>query len=188
MPGKLVILEGSPRRRGNSTTLAQQAAIGARESGAEVRNFYLQKMKIEPCKACEKCHETGICGIHDDMQVLGTEIKNADALLLSSPVYWFTYSAQLKACIDRWYAIWNGDHAFLKGKPVGVILAYGDTDEYTSGAINAINTFNSMFSFLKANFIGYVHGSLMDIGDASKNLDLMQQSFTLGQNLILSAK
>ena len=62
----------------------------------------------------------------------------ADALVLASPIYWFTCSAQLKTCIDRWYAVWNCEKALPKGKPVGIVLGYGDTDLHNSGGINAM--------------------------------------------------
>ena len=64
------------------------------------------------------------------------------------------------------------------------MLAYGDNDLHTSGAINAIHTFETMFGFLKARIVGWVHGSLSDIGDAQKHPELMQQAYQLGENLV----
>jgi multimeric flavodoxin WrbA len=183
MSKQLLILEGSPRRRGNSATLAHQAASGARETGAQVESIYLQGLKIAHCSACDNCRKTGLCSINDDMQTLYPKLSSADALLLASPIYWFTYSSQLKTCIDRMYALWNGNHNVFKGKPIGFILTYGDTDEYTSGAINAIKTFESMFNFLEAKIVEIVHGSLMDPDDAQNNPELLQRSFNLGKKL-----
>ncbi len=100
------------------------------------------------------------------------------------PFYWFTYSAQLKTCIDRWYSLWNYKHDAFKNKPFGVILVYGDTDLYTSGGIHAIHTFETMFRFLQARVVGWVYGSLMDVGDAQKHPGLMEQAFQLGQRLV----
>lgn len=103
--------------------------------------------------------------------------------MLASPIYWFTYSAQLKLCIDRWYALWNDKPASFKGKRFGIVLAYGDSDVYTSGAINAIHTFETMVRYLKSEITGWVYGSLSNVGDAQKHPELMQQAFELGKKL-----
>jgi multimeric flavodoxin WrbA len=184
MSKKILILTGSPRERGNSAALAQQTAGGAQDAGAQVESIYLHGLDIRPCDACDLCKETGVnCIIEDDMQNLYPKLLEADALVLASPIYWFTYSAQLKLCIDRWYGLWNNHHDFLRGKPVGILLSYGDSDLQTSGGINAIHTFETMFRFLQTPIVGIVHGSLSDPGDAAKNPELMQAAYDLGKQL-----
>jgi multimeric flavodoxin WrbA len=183
MRKQIVILKGSPRERGNSSVLANQARAGAEAAGASVETFYLHGMDIRPCDGCDFCRETGLCAIEDDMQTLYPKLLAADAVVLASLVYWFTYSAQLKTCIDRWYALWNLKHDAFKGKPIGIVLTYGDTDLYTSGGINAIHTFETMFRFLQANIVGWVYGSVMDVGDAQKHPELMEQAHQLGERL-----
>ncbi len=184
MPKKLLILKGSPREKGNSAVLADRAAAGAAEAGWEVRSVYLQTMDIRPCDGCDLCRDNGVyCVIEDDMQGLYPGLIEADALLLASPVYWFTFSAQLKLCIDRWYGLWNAENDAFRGKPVGIILTYGDSDLYTSGGINAISTYESMFKFLEARIVGTVHGSLMDVGDAEKHPELMDAAYELGRKM-----
>jgi multimeric flavodoxin WrbA len=182
MTKHILILEGSPRKKGNSSTLAAQAANGAREAGAEVESVYLQGLKIAPCNSCDACRKSGVCTIKDDMQELYSKLAAADGLILASPIFWFTYSAQLKTCIDRWYALWNGDHNFMKGKPAGVILTYGDSDLFTSGGINAIHTLDTMFDFLGAK-ADWLYGSLMDIGDAEKDAGFMASALALGKRI-----
>jgi multimeric flavodoxin WrbA len=183
MDQPVVILKGSPRTNGNSSALADQAAAGAISAGAKVESFILHDLDIRPCDGCDFCRETGMCVVKDDMQTLYPKLTAAGAVVLASPIYWFTYSAQLKTCIDRWYALWNGQPDFFRHKPVGVILTYGDTDVYTSGGINAIHTFETMFRFLQTEAAGWVYGSLSDPGDAQKNPDLMEQAFRLGKKL-----
>ena len=180
MSKQIVILKGSPRERGNSSVLADQVRVGAEAGGASVESFFLHGMDIRPCDGCDFCRETGVCVINDDMQKLYPKLLAADALVLASPIYWFTYSAQLKLCIDRWYALWNFKHDMFKGKPVGMILTYGDTDLYTSGCINAMHTFETMFRFLEADLVGWVYGTLMHVGDAQKNPELMEKAYRLG--------
>jgi multimeric flavodoxin WrbA len=181
---KVLILKGSPRERGNSATLADQAAAGAVQAGAEVESIYLHGLDIRACDGCDLCKEEGVpCVIEDDMQSLYPKLLQANALLLASPIYWFTYSAQLKLCIDRWYGLWNRHADAFRGKPVGFILTYGDSDLYTSGGINAIHTFETMFRFLHAPIIGMVYGSASDPGDVEKQPELMQAAFQLGRQL-----
>lgn len=182
MAKKLLILKGSPRERGNSAVLADRAAAGAVEAGWQVESIYLQTMEIRPCDACDLCREEQVyCAIEDDMQSLYPKLIEADALLLASPVYWFTFSAQLKLCIDRWYGLWSMEHDAFRGKPIGIILTYGDSDLYTSGGINALSTYESIFKFLEARMMGTVHGSLNDVGDAEKHPELMDAAFQLGR-------
>ncbi len=83
------------------------------------------------------------------------------AILVASPVYWFTISAQTKLCIDRWYALQGSQGNELAHKKFGLILTYGDTDPYTSGAINAIRTFQDMIRYIDADSVGIVYGSVI---------------------------
>lgn len=184
MTANILILKGSPRDLGNSATLAGQVAAGAREAGAQVESFSLHTMDIRPCDACDTCRETGgVCVIKDDMQTLYPKLRQADAIVLASPIYWFTFSAQLKGCIDRWYALESPEGSELAGKKFGIVLTYGDSDLYTSGAINAIHTFESMFRYIRADIAGLVHGTANDIGDVEKQPALMEKAYLLGQKL-----
>ncbi len=180
----VLVFKGSPRENGNSSTLADRAAEGAKAGGAEVEFFSLHGMDIHPCDACDICHETGVCVLKDDMQALYPKLTQADAIIIASPIYWFTMSAQTKLFIDRWYALESSQGNPLKGKPFGILLTYGDSDPYSSGAINAIRTFQDMFRYIGADLIGLVYGTAMDVGDALKQPDLMECAYMLGQKLV----
>lgn len=182
MTKNILILKGSPRERGNSAVLADRAAEGARLAGAQVESIYLHGLDIRPCDACDLCSD-GKCVIEDDMQPLYPKLAAADAILLASPVYWFTYSAQLKLCIDRCYGFQGDKWRPMAHKKFGIILTYGDTDLYNSGGINAIHTLETMCRFLKSEIVGIVHGSVMDPGDAEKQPVLLQQAYDLGRLL-----
>lgn len=180
MTKNILILKGSPREKGNSAVLADRAGNGAREAGAQVESIYLHGLDIRPCDACDEC-KTGTCVIEDDMTPLYPKLRAADGILLASPVYWFTFSAQLKLCIDRWYGFQGNQWREVNGKQFGLILSYGDTDLYTSGAINAIHTIETMCRFLKSELVGVVHGSLSEVGDAEQHPELLQQAYDLGK-------
>jgi multimeric flavodoxin WrbA len=186
MDGNLVlILKGSPRIKGNSALLAERVAAGAREAGAEVESFDLHGMNLRPCDGCDACQgsvDAG-CVIEDDMQLLYPKIREARSIVLASPVYWFTMSAQLKLCIDRWYAFVGPEGTVLKGKQFGLVLTYGDTDPYSSGAVNAIRTFQDMCRFLRAPILGVVYGSAMGAGEIESQPALLEEAYRLGQRL-----
>ena len=183
MGRRILIIKGSPRANGNSSVLADEVAEGAREKGATAEIVFLHGLDIRPCRGCDNCRKAHACVIKDDMQALYQKVLEADAVVLASPIYWFTYSAQLKICIDRWYGLWNIAKEPFKNKPFGIVLTYGDTDPWTSGCINAIHTLESMFRFLEAPVAGWVYGSAMDIGDAQKDHKLMEAARGLGRKL-----
>lgn len=182
----VLILKSSPRPRSNSSLLADRAGEGAQAAGARVESFDLAKMSIQPCDGCDGCRGStsdGQCILNDDMQTLYPRLREADAILLASPVYWFTFSAQLKLCIDRWYALETSQGSALKGKHFGLVLVYGDTDPYTSGAVNAIHTFEDMARYLHGEIDGVVYGSASNPGDILAQPAVMDQAYQLGQKL-----
>jgi multimeric flavodoxin WrbA len=183
MAKQVLVFKGSPRENGNSSTLADRAVEGAKTAGASVEVFSLHRMDIRPCDACDTCQETGVCVLKDDMQTLYPKLTQADAIIIASPVYWFTMNAQTKLFIDRWYGLESPSGNFLEGKQFGIILTYGDTDPYSSGAINAIRTFQDMFRYIGANIHGMVYGTAMDVGDVQKQPELMERAYKLGEKL-----
>jgi multimeric flavodoxin WrbA len=181
----ILIVNGSPRKKGNSVLLAEQVAAGARTAGAQVESFFLQNMNIQPCNACDACQEAsdGDCIIQDDMQTLYPKLRRADAIVIASPIYWFTFNAQTKLFIDRWYALQGSPGNALAGKQIGIVLTYGDTDPFTSGAVNAIHTFQDMFRYIGANIAGIVYGSATKEGEIQNQPGLLEKAYKLGQQL-----
>lgn len=183
MANPILILKGSPREHGNSSVLAAEVERGAREAGAEVESVFLHRLDIRPCDACETCQETGMCVLKDDMQKVYPLLERADAIVIASPVYWFTLSAQTKLCIDRWYALERPEGNVLRGKQFALVLTYGDSDLYTSGGINAIHTFEALTRYIGAEIAGMVYGTAHEPGDAAAQPELMERAFRLGKAL-----
>jgi multimeric flavodoxin WrbA len=180
---RILILKSSPRKRANSSLLADQVAAGARDAGAAVESFDLHVLNIRPCDGCDFCQGATECVINDDMQMLYPKLRSADAIVVASPIYWFTLSAQAKLCIDRWYALEGPDGSALAGKQFGLVLTYGDTDPYTSGAVNAIRTFQDMCRYLKADLAGIVYATGSDPGEIQSQPKVLERAFELGQRL-----
>ena len=107
MSKKVLILSGSPRNGGNSDLLCDEFMRGAMEAGNEVEKIRVAAKKIAPCKGCYYCTEhNGACVCKDDMAEVLQKIIDADVLVMASPVYFYSVSAQLKAVIDRTVARW----------------------------------------------------------------------------------
>jgi len=183
---KVVIVMGSPRKNGNSTILAQKVAQGARDAGATVESFYLHKMNIKPCTACDVCRKnTNVdCNINDDMQDLYPKLRQTDALVIASPIYYFTVAAQTKLFMDRWYALGGPQGNALKGKRIGIILTYGGLDPFDSGAVNALRTFQDIFAYIGSYIVDMVYGSADKIGEIKANQDLMEKAYVMGRRLV----
>lgn len=103
---KILILNGSPRRNGNTAFLVNAFKEGAESKGHSVEIANVGSMKINPCMACDYCHNKGEgkCIQKDDMQDLYPKFADADMVVLASPVHYFAFSGQLQSCITRWYA------------------------------------------------------------------------------------
>ena len=182
---KVLIFLGSPRKEGNSTTLAKQVIAGAQAAGAKAESFYLHDMDIKPCDACEACRDKSEtdCILDDDMRDIFPKLRQADGIVIASPIYWFTVSAQTKLLMDRWYALGGPEGYALKGKKFGIVLTYADTDPFTSGAVNALRTFQDALKFIEATIVGMVYGSAWEAGEIKEDKELMEKAFELGKKM-----
>ncbi len=186
---KIMIIMGSPRKNGNSATLAERVAEGAKSMGGEVESVSLHGMNINPCDACDVCQEEieTDCIINDDMTDLYPKLRDADALVIASPIYWFTISAQTKLFMDRCYALGSPQGYAMKGKRIGIVLAYGDSDPFNSGAVNAIRTLQDAYRYIGAEIVGIVYGSASKRGEIRSNLNVMDEAYQLGERLVIGA-
>jgi NAD(P)H-dependent FMN reductase len=115
----IIAFNGSPRKGGNTEILLDEAIRGAREQGAAVTVYNLNSLKLRPCQNCGGCDDTGRCVIDDDMQAIHTAIRTADRIIVASPIFFFSVSAQLKIMIDRSQAFWAEKYVHKKPVPPG---------------------------------------------------------------------
>jgi multimeric flavodoxin WrbA len=186
MKMRVLITVGSPRKKGNSAALAQRVAAGVIAAGGECETNYLYDMDIRPCTACDSCREQTdrYCVIEDDMKILYPKVRDADAVVIASPVYWFSVSAATKLFLDRWYAFGGPEGYVLSGKRMALVMSYADTDPFTSGAVNALRMFQDACRFLDTRVVGTLYGRADAAGDIEKNDVLMQEAFMLGKKLV----
>lgn len=121
---KIVIISSSPRKGGNSDLLCDRFAEGAKASGNEVEKIRIADLKIGFCHACYVCKKTGKCVQQDDARAVIDKMMGADAIVLATPVYFYTLSAQLKALFDRTVAVFPK----LTGKKFYYIMTMADGD------------------------------------------------------------
>ena len=103
---KIVAFQGSPRPSGNTEVLLEEVLKPAEKAMHEIILFKLNLMRIKPCQDCGSCEKTGKCIIDDDMNEIYPAIREADRIILASPIFFFALSAQTKAMIDRCQAFW----------------------------------------------------------------------------------
>lgn len=188
MNDMVLVVYGSPRVNGNSTFLAKKIVEGIKEADCNIiiEEAFLQTLNIKPCSACDFCRTSGTnsCVINDDMKDLYKKISMAKAIILATPVYWFSYSAQLKAFIDRFYGLVLENNNVLENKNIAIAISFAGEDVFDSGAINVIRSFQDCFAYTKSKIKGFVYGKAVQVGDFENNTELCNIARQLGKNLI----
>jgi len=182
MKKNIVILFGSPRKNGNTAALVRAFTEGAEAAGHTVTCFDLQRMDIHPCAGCMNGgkHPAGSphpCVQRDDMDRIYPVYREADVVVLASPLYYWTISGQLKTAIDRLYAIEECD-----GRPVkacALLMAAAGS------AFEAATAFyESMTSHLKWPDKGRVlAGGARTIDAVAHNAGQLAQARQLGEHI-----
>lgn len=131
---KVLVITGSPRKNGTSYLVTEEFLRGLQAGGHTVRRFDIGSGEIHPCIACDHClSHDGACIFEDRMAELGPAILEADLLVFATPLYYFGLPAQLKAAIDRLYAI---NDALLAAPKKAVLLATcGDEEDWVWEAL-----------------------------------------------------
>ncbi len=186
---KVLGILGSPRLGGNSDILLEEALTGARNAGGETEKIPLVRKKISGCLDCQKCNETGVCAIQDDMLDIHKKILEADAIIHSVPVYFWAMTSQMKAYLDRWCAFfdtnWRWHKAYfpkMKGKKIGLITVCGDTNVSTADPI--VHSFKTTCQFTGLDFFGLVQASASAKGEIAGNVEIKKKAYDLGKKSV----
>lgn len=128
MSKKVVVITGSPRKNGNSFAMTDSFIQAARAKGHSVTRFDAAMMQIGGCRACETCFSTGkACTFDDDFNKIAPAILQADAIVFTMPVYWYSIPAQIKGVIDRIYSLLVGGKD-ISGKECAFIACCEEED------------------------------------------------------------
>jgi len=125
-------LQGSPRVKGNTSILLSTFLTEAERLGARTKYLDVAKKNISPCQECGVCEQKGFCPIDDDMQDVYPLLRQADLIVMATPVFFYGVTAQLKALIDRSQALWSRRYVLGLTDPGrkwrrGFLLAVGAT-------------------------------------------------------------
>lgn len=177
---------GSPRIKGNTDLLLDEALRGARSQQAEIEKIIVDRMKITPCKEYYGCLKDGNCVMRDDMDIIIPRLIEADGIIVASPMFFYGVTAQLKALIDRCQALWvrrnilkNLPDSKKKGAFIGVGATKGK--QLFDGSILVIKYFFQAFG---AEYVDELLVRGVDQrGEIKEHPDLLKEAYELGERL-----
>ena len=172
---KIVVLNGSPRKNGNTEIMCNTFAEAAKAH--EVVRLDIAQMNIRGCMGCKYCYtHQGECVQKDDMENVFAELKDADMVVFASPIYWFDITAQMKTVIDRLYA--GGSTGFHFHK-TALLLDAGADHVFDA----AISQYKAMTSYLKWEDMGIVTVPNMTEKGSMKVCPQLSEVVGLGEKL-----
>jgi len=178
---KIIAIAGSPRPAGNTNYLVDQALQKIATHGFEVEKIVLSRYRVAPCLGHEDCSSFPCCKQNDDAPWILDKFASADGIILSSPVYYYNMSAQMKAFIDRNYFLYR--HGItLKASCAGLIV--------TAGSVGADQTVRALKRFVKASSdiaddkILTVTGLAHRLGEVKNNSTLVEAARDLGERMV----
>ena len=128
---RILGIMGSPRIKGNTDLLLDEALKGARSHGAYVEKIIVDELEIAPCHENYGCIEDGNCVIRDDMDSIYPKLLEADVVIVASPIFFYGLTSQVKALIDRCQALWARKYVLKQNPPdigrKGAFIAVGAT-------------------------------------------------------------
>lgn len=128
MSKKIVVITGSPRKKGNSFAMTEAFIQAAKAKGHTVTRFDAALEQVGGCRACETCFKTGkACSFDDSFNTIAPAILEADAVVFSMPVYWYSIPAQIKGVLDRMFSFVVGGKE-IAGKEYGLIACCEEED------------------------------------------------------------
>ena len=184
---KVIGINGSSRKDGNTAILIRTVFEELHKNGMDTELIQLPEVNIDPCKMCEggrclACMEKGACIFtHDDFHVIFEKIKEADGLVLGSPVYGADISAKMKKFIDRLGMGSLGDGKVLQNKPGAAVSAVR-----RAGGMTAVDTLNHFMLFREMLVVGSTYWNMVygkDVGDVLKDDEGMANMRNIGENM-----
>lgn len=181
MSKKIVILNGSPRKAGNTSALTAEFKRGAEEAGNSVTEFFLGGMDIHGCKGClgGGKNPDSPCVQKDDMDKIYPVYKEADIVVLASPLYYWNISGQLKTTFDRLFAVAECDPDYANPKKECALIMAAEGHEFDE----VLYWYEHIEKHLDWHSIGKVLcGGVMAVGDISGRAEL-QEAYNLGNSI-----
>jgi multimeric flavodoxin WrbA len=178
---KLLAIVGSPRLKGNTNYLVDQALEEASKLGAEVAKLVLSQYKLNPCLGHDDCGSFDLCLQKDDAAWILDRLCEADGIILATPVYYYNVSAQMKAFIDRNYFLYTHDRK-AKARAVGIILVV--EVEGIEDTMHTLKLFIGESFAIDGDKIFTACGFAGRLGEAKNNMSLVQEARKLGRRIV----
>lgn len=187
----VLIFLGSPRKKGNSEVLVEALCRGIVRAGGSYEIVRLSALQFSPCIGCGGCDKTGICVVEDQMTPLYEKITAARRLIIASPIYFYSITAQAKAFVDRCQALWNRKYLQVKAgtwqqdpdrKGYLVSVAATKGDKVFDGAI--------LTAKYACDAMGFIYGGELLVrgkdrrGEMAKDLVNMQMAEDFGHRCL----
>ncbi len=176
---KIVVLQGSPNKKGSTFILADCFRQGAEDAGHTVEMIDVAHAKIHPCTGCIHCGYEGPCVQKDDVEEIRKKILGADMLVFATPLYYYGISAQLKTLIDRFCAF-NSSMQRKHMKSVLLTVAW-NSDSWTFEALEA--HYKTLVRYLNLTDMGMVLGYGCGTPSMTEHSKFPQQAYQLGNRL-----
>ncbi len=184
----ILIINGSPRKGGNTDILTDTLLESALENGASAEKIRLVKLKVKPCLECGGCDETGKCIIEDDGKELFDKIAEAKVLVVASPIFFYNITAITQAMVERSQACWVRKYLLKKGpwggrRRKGIFISVGATKGKMlfDGVVRIIRYF---FDAVDADYQGaLLYRNTEAKGAIKRNKEAMEHMKELGKLL-----
>lgn len=184
MAKKILVLNGSPRLKGNTAMLCDAFIEGAQGAGHEIQRFDLQRLNIKGCIGCMKGGKdpASPCTQKDDMDKIYGPYREADIVVLASPLYYWSISGQLKCAFDRLFAVaeCNPDYANPIKDCALIMAAEGDTPDNWKPALDY---YKALTGFLKWRDLGHVLAGGVLAAGAIKGSPAVEEARRFGASL-----
>lgn len=176
---KIVVLSGSPNRRGSTFLLADSFRLGAESAGHTVEGIDAAHADIRPCIGCVRCGYEGPCVQKDDMEEIRRKILSADMLVFATPLYYYGMSAQLKVLVDRFCAF-NASLTRKRMKSALLAVAW-NSDGWTFEALQT--HYKTLVRYLEFQDRGMILGGGCGTPSMTANSRYVRAAYELGKNL-----
>ena len=181
MSKKIVVITGSPRKDGNSFAMTDAFIQAAEAKGHTVTRFDAAVKQVGGCHACETCFKTGkACSFDDDFNTIAPAILEADAVVFTMPVYWYSIPAQIKCVIDKLFSFCVAGKD-ISGKACALITCCEENDMSVMDGVRV--PIERSAALLKWNMVGEVLiPGVLNTGDIEKT-DGCQQAAALAEKI-----
>lgn len=182
---KILAIVGSPRLKGNTNYLVDQALGEAAKLGAQTEKVVLSQYKVNPCLGHADCASFDSCQQKDDAGWILDRFREADGVILATPVYWYNVSAQMKAFIDRNYFPYKHDQEY-RARAVGIIVVA--EMEAIEDTLHTLKQFVDYVFDVVEDRIFIASGYALLPGEVKDNLPLVEEARRLGRQMVESLK